>query len=129
MVIADTSVWIPFFNRPNSKEKATLDLLIDADEVALVGVILAELLQGCRSREERNEVAEGVPALPYLEVTQTTWLKAGDLSWALLRKGVTLPLSDLVIAALAIEHHCRVYSLDLHFKKIPELLLYTPGPQ
>jgi predicted nucleic acid-binding protein len=128
MVIADTSVWIPFFNRPNSKEKATLDLLIDADEVALVGVVLAELLQGCRSREEREELAEGLLALPYLEVNQTTWLKAGDLSWALLRKGVTLPLSDLVIAALAIEHHCRVYSLDLHFRKIPELPLYTPGP-
>jgi predicted nucleic acid-binding protein len=128
MVIADTSVWIPFFNRPNSKEKATLDLLIDADEVALVGVVLAELLQGCRSREEREELAEGLLALPYLEVNQTTWLKAGDLSWALLRKGVTLPLSDLVIAALAIEHHCRVYSLDLHFRKIPELPLYTPRP-
>ncbi len=129
MVIADTSVWIPFFNRPNSKEKATLDLLIDADEVALVGVILAELLQGCRSREERDELAEGLLALPYLEVSQTTWLKAGNLSWALLRKGITLPLSDLVIAALAIEHHCRVYTLDLHFKKIPELLLYTPSPR
>ena len=99
--------------------------MIDADEVVLVGVILAELLQGCRSREERDELAEGLLALPYLEVNQTTWLKAGNLSWALLRKGVTLPLSDLVIAALAIEHHCRVYSLDLHFKKIPELLLYT----
>ncbi len=45
MVIADTSVWIPFFNRPDSPEKAALDLLIDADEVVLVGVVLAELLQ------------------------------------------------------------------------------------
>lgn len=86
MVIADTSAWIPFFNRPNSKEHATLDLLIDADEVVLVGVVLTELLQGCRSREERDELAEGLLALPYLDVTQTTWLKAGDLSWALLRK-------------------------------------------
>lgn len=41
MVIADTSVWIPFFNRPDSPEKATLDILIDADEIALVGVVLA----------------------------------------------------------------------------------------
>lgn len=44
MAIADTSVWIPFFNRPNSREKQTLDLLIDADDVALVGIVLAELL-------------------------------------------------------------------------------------
>ena len=126
MVIADTSVWISFFNRPSSQEKAILDLLIDADEVALVGVILAELLQGCRSASERESLAEALLALPYFEVTQSTWLRVGDLSSTLLRRGVTIPLSDLTIACLAIEWSCQVYSLDAHFKKIPGLPLYTP---
>ena len=36
-------------------------------------------------------------------------------------------MSDLIIAALAIEKSCRVYSLDTHFKKIPGLHLYTPA--
>lgn len=126
MVIADTSVWIPFFNRPDSPEKTALDLLIDADEVALVGVVLAELLQGCRSQSERDSLSNALLALPYYEVTQSTWLQTGDLSAALLRRGITLPLSDLIIAALAIEHECRVYSLDAHFKKIPGLHLYAP---
>jgi hypothetical protein len=127
MVIADTSAWIPFFNRPDSPEKLALDRLIDADEVALVGVVLAELLQGCRTSTERTTLSESLVALFYFEVTQTTWLRTGDLSAQLLRKGVTLPLSDLLIATLAIEHDCRVYSLDTHFKKIPGLRLYMPG--
>jgi predicted nucleic acid-binding protein len=127
MVIADTSVWIPFFNRPDSPEKLALDRLIDADEVALVGVVLAELLQGCRTSTERTTLSASLVALFYFEVTQTTWLRTGDLSAQLLRKGVTLPLSDLLIPALAIEHDCRVYSLDTHFKKIPGLRLYMPG--
>lgn len=127
MVIADTSVWIPFFNRPDSPEKATLDLLVDADEIALVGVILAELLQGCRTESERNALSDGLTALPYYEVTRSTWSRAGDLSAQLLRRGVTLPLSDLVIAALALERACRVYSLDTHFNKIPGLRLYVPA--
>lgn len=126
MVIADTSVWIPFFNRPDSPEKLALDRLIDADEVALVGVVLAELLQGCRTSTERATLSESLLALFYFEVTQATWLRTGDLSAQLLRKGVTLPLSDLLIATLAIEHDCRVYSLDTHFKKIPDLRLYMP---
>lgn len=126
MVIADTSVWIPFFNRLDSPEKLVLDRLIDADEVALVGVVLAELLQGCRTSTERATLSESLLALFYFEVTQTTWLRTGDLSAQLLRKGVTLPLSDLLIATLAIEHDCRVYSLDTHFKKIPGLRLYMP---
>lgn len=127
MVIADTSVWIPFFNRPDSPEKDALDLLIDADEVSLVGVVLAELLQGCRTTAERHALAEALLALRYYEVTQPTWLRAGDLSAQLLRKGVTLPLSDLVIAALALLHDCLVYSLDAHFKKIPGVHLYIPA--
>jgi predicted nucleic acid-binding protein len=126
MVIVDTSVWIPFFNRPNSPEKTALDLLIDADEVVLVGVVLAELLQGCRASSERETLSEALLALPYYEVTQSTWSQTGDLSAQLLRRGVTLPLSDLIIAALAIEHHCQVYSLDTHFKKIPGVRLYLP---
>ena len=127
MVIADTSVWIPFFNRPDSPEKAALDLLIDADEVALVGVVLAELLQGCRTPSERDALSDALLALPYYEVAQSTWLRTSDLSANLLRKGVTLPLSDLIIAALAIEQDCRIYSLDTHFKKIPGLHLYSPA--
>ncbi len=128
MVIADTSVWIPFFNRPDSPEKIALDMLIDADEVALVGVVLAELLQGCRTQSERTTLSDALLALRYFEVTRTIWSHTGDLSAHLLRKGVTLPLSDLLIAALAIEHDCQVYSLVAHFKKIPGVHLYVPAP-
>jgi predicted nucleic acid-binding protein len=127
MVIADTSVWIPFFNRPDSREKATLDILIDAEDIAVVGVVLAELLQGCRTESERNALSDGLTALPYYEVTRSTWSRAGDLSAQLQRRGVTLPLSDLVIAAVAFERACQVYSLDTHFKKIPGLRLYAPA--
>jgi len=126
MVIADTSVWVPFFNRPDSWEKRALDVLIDADEVVMVGIVLAELLQGCRTSEEGDALKEALLALPYLEVTQTTWVKAGEISSSLLRKGVTLSMPDLIVAALAVEHRCSVYSLDAHFKKIPDLLQYSP---
>ena len=126
MVIADTSVWISFFNRPGSREKAALDLLIDADDVVLVGVVLAELLQGCRTSSERDSLSDALLALPYFEVTRSTWIRAGELSATLLRRGVTIPLSDLTIAALAIERDCYIYSLDMHFKKIPGLSLYSP---
>ena len=37
MVVADTSVWIPFFNEPGSEEKRELDARIDADRLVMVG--------------------------------------------------------------------------------------------
>ena len=129
MVIADTSVWISFFNRPKSAEKKALDKLIDTDEVGLVGLVLAELLQGCRAAKEREAIKEAMLALPYFEITRSTWIKAGETSASLLRRGITLPISDLIIAATALEHQCHVYSLDKHFKKIPKLSLYLSSDQ
>lgn len=126
MVIADTSVWIPFFNQSDSAEKRALDALIDADDVAIVGVVLAELLQGCRTQRDRDEVADALFALPYLEMTRETWVLAGETSSFLLRRGVTLPMSDLMVAALSLERQCPLYSLDAHFKKIPGLARYSP---
>jgi len=127
VVIADTSVWIAFFNRPHSVEKRTLDDLIDTDGVAVIGVILTELLQGCRTQKERDEVKETMLALPYIEMTQPLWIRAGETSSALLRRGITLPIPDLIVAAVALEHHFQVYSLDHDFQRITGLALYAPS--
>ena len=127
MVVVDTSIWISFFNRPASIEKRTLDDLLDRDEAVLVGVVLTELLQGVRSKTERTTLYDLLLALPYLEMTFETWHSAGALSSLLLRKGRTLGFPDLLIAALAQQHSCLVYSLDDDFRHIPELSLYMPS--
>lgn len=124
MVIADTSVWIPFFNRPESPEKWAIDALIDADRLILVGVVLAELLQGCRTPKEANVILTKLTGLRFLETSFSSWKRTGELAFSLRRKGITLPLSDLIIAAIALEHSCQVFTLDPHFKKIPGLTLY-----
>jgi predicted nucleic acid-binding protein len=124
VVIADTSVWIPFFNLPGSPEKQEIDALIDADRLVLVGVVLAELIQGCRTAREADMIVSNLAGLRFLDTSFSSWRQAGELSFSLRRKGITLPLSDLVIAVLAIEHHCQVYSLDPHFEHIPDLALH-----
>lgn len=128
MLIADTSVWIPFFNQPGSPEKREKDALIDADRLVLVGMVLAELIQGCRTPGEANTILSNLTGLRFLETRFSSWKQAGDLSFSLRRKGVTLPLSDLIIAALAIEHRCDVYTLDPHFDHVPDLKLHR-GPR
>lgn len=127
MVVADTSVWIPFFNHPGSAEKREIDGLIDSDRLVLVGVVLAELIQGCRTVSEAETTASRLAGLRFIETTFSTWRRAGDVSFGLRRKGITLPLSDLVIAALALEHRLDVYTIDPHFEQVPGLTLYVPG--
>ncbi len=126
MVIVDTSVWIEYFNRPQSVEKHAVDALIDTDRLVLTGVVLAELLQGCRTSREADAILLHLRALRFLEMTFASWRRTGELSSALRQRGITLPLSDLIVAALAQEHGCSVFTLDPHFRQIPGLRLYRP---
>lgn len=63
-------------------------------------------------------------ALHYIEMTSDIWIMAGNISAGLRRKGITLPMSDLLIGAVALEHGLEVLSLDEHFSSIPGLKQY-----
>lgn len=126
MVIADTSLWIEYFKGGDEPARAGLRTLIRTEQVVLVGVVLTELLQGCRSSEDVDTILSHLSGLRFIDTTFSTWKRAGELSASLRRKGVTLPLSDLIIGALAVEHGCPLYTLDTHFKHIPGLKLYAP---
>ena len=106
--------------------RASLRTMIRAQQTALVGVVLAELLQGCRSTKEADTILANLAGLRFLETNFSTWKRAGELSASLRRKGITIPLSDFIIAALAVEHHCEVYTLDPPFEQIPDLTLHRP---
>jgi len=93
-------------------------------------VVLAELIQGCRTLSQANTITSRLSGLRFLEDNFSSWRRAGELSFLLRRKGATIPLSSLIIATLALEHHCQVYALDPHFEQIPGLTLHTiPHPR
>ena len=54
LVLIDTCIWIPFFNRPQSRTKQIVDGLLDEDLVAIIGPILAEILLGFRRRADAD---------------------------------------------------------------------------
>jgi predicted nucleic acid-binding protein len=126
MVIIDTSVWIAFFKPAHSPEKSSVTHLLDEERVMLVGVVLSELIQGTRSAQDRKQLQDTLIALPYLEMTPHTWLLTGEMGAQLRGKGLTVGIPDLIVAALAQEFDCQVYSLDSDFRRIPNLSLYTP---
>ncbi len=124
-VIVDTSVWIQFFNIPESNEKKQVDALLTYDRVTIAGVIISELLQGAKSQEDFREISDKISILPYLKTSKDTWIKVGEISFKLRKQGITLPLTDIFIATLARENNYEVYTLDSHFKEIPRVKLYS----
>ncbi len=126
-VLIDTSVWIEFFNQPASPEKTAVDSLIDHDQGVTAGPILSELLQGVKKDRSRQTILDHFEALPYVEVGRGLWIQAGQLGASLRRRGITVPLTDLVIATLAQAYGFQLYSLDHHFGRIPHLMRFVPA--
>lgn len=122
-ILADTSVWIEYFNKPDSKSGNILEKMLIEGNVCGAGIILTELLQGAKIEKEFNAILNNYTALPLIEDDINSWIRAGKISFDLRRKGITIPTTDLLIAALALESDCKVFTLNLHFTKIPDLTL------
>jgi predicted nucleic acid-binding protein len=119
--LVDTSVWISFF-RGIPAIKGLLEKLIVKDEVFTTGPILYELLQGIRSPEEKGQVKEALLSTHYLEITSNDWEGAAILASSLRVKGITLPMTDILIAHLGKTRNLEILSSDPHFDQIPEIM-------
>ncbi|MDP3298454.1 MAG: PIN domain-containing protein [Thermodesulfovibrionia bacterium] len=122
-VLADTSVWIEFF-KPESPIGKKLESLIIKNSVWTCGIVLFELLQGVKLDAEKKQISEALSNLKYVEMSKSLWQKSAAISLSLKRKGITLPLSDIFIASIAIEYNLSVFTLDKHFEQIPDVKIY-----
>jgi predicted nucleic acid-binding protein len=124
LVLVDTGIWAAFFSRPRSSEKEKVDALIDEDRVALTGPILAEVLRGFRRKEQADWVASRLRLTHYIDATWDDWRNAAALGRELAVIDNDVPLTDLVIAAVARRVQASVFTFDPHFDLIPGLKRY-----
>lgn len=124
-ILADTSVWIEFF-KAGSKTGDTLAELLGRNNACTCGIVLFELMQGIKSEAEKSAILSMLSELQYFEMTAALWQKAAGLSHALKKKGLTLPLTDIFIASIAIAHNLSIFTLDRHFEQIPGVALHKP---
>lgn len=122
-VIVDTSVLISFF-RGENKIADKVSSLLQNNRVVTTGIIIAELLQGMKDMREESNISDILAETSPLEITIDLWIKAGKLALSLRKKGINLPLTDVAIAALAIEHNLSIFTLDKHFEQIPGVRVY-----
>jgi len=117
-VLIDTSYWIEYFNRPGTPKAGEVERLIRNDRAALVGVVLAELLQGARNEKELSELRIALGAVTWIKTTGEVYVRAGRLGFEMRRLGVTVPVTDCIIAASAETVGGHVLTLDVHFEQL-----------
>ena len=115
-VLVDTSAWIVSFKKKSNDEvKEFLKHSLQEGTVATNELIVLELLQGCKSRKEFQNLKMRLESLDRVEITKETWERTFSLGFSLRRKGITIPTVDLVIACLAMENDCFLLHHDRHF--------------
>jgi predicted nucleic acid-binding protein len=99
---------------------------MEADEAFVAGPIVYEVLQGTGSPEEFETLRDLLGELPFLPIQGDTWIGAAGMAAGLRRRGLTLPMTDILLATLARVNQCRIWSLDPHFTSIPGVRLFHP---
>ncbi len=119
-IIVDTSVWIEYLkNSPPIAEN--LDQLLLAGNIYTVGPVIAEILQGAKTEKDYRLLENNLGGLPLIETKVEDWIKAGKISYELRKRGITITLTDCLIAAVAIHQNASVMTYDRRFESIPDL--------
>ena len=94
--------------------------MLDDDRVALIGPIVAEILQGIPQERQAQYVSSLLGGVRYFETIWNDWREAARIGRKMAARGHRLPLSDLVLAAVAIRLDADIYTSDPHFDLIGE---------
>lgn len=116
--LIDTSVWIRADRKGHDALRDRLREHLVAGFVWICWPIRAELLIGVKTPERWATLNEQLAALEQLPILDQTWERAARLGHQLARKGQSVPLPDLLIAATALQYSLPLWSVDGDFKRI-----------
>ncbi|TNF76136.1 MAG: PIN domain nuclease [Acidobacteria bacterium] len=118
-VLVDTSAWIDALRKDGDPEVLAAVKSLTADGAAvLCDMVRLELWNGARGKAERQFLAGLDKELECFPTTAEVWQTAIDLADACRRRGITVPTTDLLIAACAEHHGLGLLHHDTHFDQI-----------
>ena len=114
--LVDTSAWILALRKdflPGIKDR--IAYLLKENAIITYGMIKLELLGGTKEEKEFQRLKIRLDALEMVETNTSLWERAYDLAFSLRRKGITVPYTDILIAASALMMDATVVHADSHF--------------
>ncbi|MGR6980265.1 type II toxin-antitoxin system VapC family toxin [Testudinibacter sp. P27/CKL/0425] len=118
MIIADTDIWIDYFNGVITPHTDYLDNTLQTGQVALTDVILMEILQGFRLEKEYRQAKTALAVLSCFDILGAqNAQRYADYYRTLRQKGTTIRKSnDVMIAGFCLNHHLPLLFQDRDFE-------------
>jgi len=114
--LIDTSAWLLALRKdfiPEVKER--IDRLLRDGVVITTGIIKLEIIGGARTQNEFQRLKSRFNALDDIRTDDSIWQRACELGFELRRKGITVPHTDILIAACALQSDSVIVHADTHF--------------
>jgi tRNA(fMet)-specific endonuclease VapC len=125
--LLDTSVIIDALNNKRGRPALLLELLRSGQLLGCCPINVTEVYAGMRPKEEAA-TQEFLASLQYYPITLPAARLAGELKREHARKGTTLNLADVMIAAVAIHHQLTLLTDNVKHFPMHGLSLY-PMPK
>ena len=94
---------------------------LDTGEACWCPVVRLELWNGAGGERERKVLREFERLLPELAINQTVWDAAYDLARRARSAGISIPATDILIAACARHHKVELEHSDTDFSRLEKL--------
>lgn len=117
-VLADSSFYISLLRQGQDPLKA-LALAAATRDLAICGVVRCEVGRALRPKKVRDQFHASWDVMINVPTDNRLWEQAEQTLWELDRSGITLPLTDAVIACCAQRIGAVVLTCDKHFSLIP----------
>lgn len=121
-VLVDSSYYIQLLRKGQDPLQA-LALTAATRDLAVCGVVRCEVGRGLRESRVLKRFQDFWNAMIYVPTDESIWNSAGETLWQLDRKGLTLPLPDVIIGCCARRIGATLLTVDPHFSLIPGIVV------
>lgn len=122
MILIDSSSWIHFL-RPNGDPvvRSRVEAALTSGEACWCPLVRLELWNGAAGDREKKILRDFEAVLPELAVDEDVWDGAYELARRARSAGVSVPATDILIAACARRHGAELETADSDFELLAAL--------
>ena len=122
MILVDSSSWIHFL-RPNGDPvvRSRVEAALTSGEACWCPLVRLELWNGAAGDRDRKSLRDFEDVLLELAIDDDVWAGAYELARRARGAGVSVPATDMLIAACARHHGADLETADSDFERLAEL--------
>jgi predicted nucleic acid-binding protein len=122
MILIDTSILVPILRERGTGRRERFRDFLRGAEFLLTRFTQTELLQGCASELQWDQLYDYLEDQEYIEFEEKGWVDAARIVFDLRKKGLTVrSIFDCCIAQIAIENRLTLVHNDKDFEAIAKV--------